>query len=339
MEPRQIFLLGSTALALVLAEPAFGVPHDELDKPTDRREPRNYGTDEDYKNQIWRWSNSQIRGISEAKLPDTQPGGTWRLSFSPRFGDLFSREYIRWPIGAMYGITDRTEFGVLVQPYTPNPFKSGGEWGMANYMMSAKHQWSSPKAVEFASATGIDVRIPVEGAPEDSNEGVNRYSLYTTFGKSPNGLENFYVYGSIGYDILTESKAVGRIHDWKPQDDYTEVVVGVLYHRNDIVWGLSGGWQHVVDGPPDDFFNIIPSATFDVPPRYVFNLPGRVQLGTAIEFRIHDGDIDPHARAKVRWIIDFQKAVEAITERVPLPSMPPIPFINGGDKGEGDSGS
>jgi hypothetical protein len=269
-------------------------------------------------------------------LPDTQPGGTWRATFSPRFGDFINREYVRWPMGAMYGITDRTEFGVLVQPYSPNPFKSGGDWGMANYMMSAKHQWSSPKAVEFAVASGIDVKIPVQGAPEDSNEGMNRYSLYTTFGKSPKGLEDYYVYMSLGYDMLTESRAVGFIPDWKPQDDYTEVVVGILYHRNDIVWGLSAGWQHVVDGPADDYFNVIPSATFDIPPRFVFDMPGRVQVGTSVEFRYHDGRIDPHARAKVRWMIDFQKAVEAITERVPLPSMPSIPFING-DKGDGGS--
>lgn len=336
--PRK-FLFGITAFALVLAAPVHAVPHDQVDQPTDRKDPRNYETDENYKNQIWRWSNSQIRGISEAKLPDTQPGGTWRLSVSPRFGDFFNREYVRWPIGAMYGITDRTEVGVLVQPYSPNPFNSGGEWGMANYLMSAKHQWSSPKAVAFASATGIDIKIPVEGAPVDSNEGMNRYSFYTTFGKSPKALEDYYVYMSLGYDMLTDSDADGFIPDWKPQDDFTEVVVGVLYHRNDIVWGLSAGWQHVVDGHSDDYFNIIPSATFDVPPRFVLDLPGRVQVGTSIEFRYHDGRIDPHARAKVRWLIDFQKAVEAITERVPLPSMPSIPFINGGDKGEGDNGN
>jgi hypothetical protein len=310
----------------------WGVPNEDVDQPIPRSEPGNYDIDEDYDNQIWRWSNSQIRGISEARLPDTQPGGTWRLSFSPRFGDFFNREYVRYPLGVTYGINNRTEVEVFAEPYSPNPFKSGGDWGMANYYLATKHQWSSPKAREFAAASGLEVRIPVQGAPYDSNEGMNRYSVFTTFGRQAWDFENVYGYLNLGYDFLTESRADGIIPAWKPQDDFVEIVVGALYHRNDIVWGLSGGWQHVVDGPSDNFFTLIPSATFDLPPDWVLNLPGRWQVGTAVEFRLHDGDIDPAFKAKVRWIIDFRTAVKHIKDSVPLPSMPSIPFINNGNR-------
>lgn len=264
---------------------------------------------------FWTWSDSRLRGVFEAILPDTQERRTLRLSVQPHFSDFLREDHVRLPVGVVYGFNRKTEGEIEVEPYFENPFKDGSMSGIANLRASFKRRWTPAIDDKVDAAAGFSIVRPIAGSPYDLTDGVNRYSIFSTFARPSSNIKDLEGFLNLSYDFITPSKADGEIRKDRPQDDFGKIVTGVLYRKEAVTYGLSLGWEHTFDGETTNFVSITPSVVYLVPRRYTFNMRGQWQVGTAVELRRYGGETDLNVRLRVRWRIDFKKAWREWRER------------------------
>lgn len=291
----------SMPLAMAQEEASAAYPEAETETPALHR--------------LLQWSNAQFEEFTGVFLPDTQERRTWRLSLSPRFGDVKNRDHLRLPVGVVYGFNDRTEGRVDFDFYVPNPFKDGDRTGIANIRPSFKYQWVPFFDRTVAAATGVRVVRPLGGAPPEINHGVNRYSTYMTFSRPSRNIPALETFLNISYDVLVPSSTEGYLPVHLPQDDFVQLVVGGFYRVNRLTYGLAVSWAHTLDSYHSNYVTVTPGILVDVPPRWVFNSPGLWQVGTSVELRRFGSETDIALRVRVRWEINFGRAVRALSGR------------------------
>lgn len=257
--------------------------------------------------QIWQWSDAQLRGIFDVVLPDTQERGTWKLSFQPRVWDLIDDDYVRVPMGVTYGFNRRTEGEFEIDGYFANPREDEiSGLGIANYRLSFKRKWKPTVGSEINAATSLQFVWPDPSSPAELNHGINRTSILMAFSRKIGATKQNEGILNLSYDLITSSRADGRIPRDKPQDDFFRIAPGMLHHRGRFTYGLSAGWAHTVDGDSANYFLLSPSVIFEIPRKYVFNSPGRWQIGFAVEGKYfnasYDDDYDVDFRLRVRWL-------------------------------------
>lgn len=263
---------------------------------------------------MWRWSDARVRGVFDVILPDTQERRTWRLTFQPHFRDVISADYVRLPVGLIYGFNRRTEGEIEVDGYLANPFQSDtgvprSDAGIANVRTNFKYRWTPTLDPAVSAASGIEWVRPIPSSPEALNQGVNRYSVYSTFARPSPNIPNLDGFVNLSYDFITGSSALGHIPEDEPQDDFVKTATGVLYRRGPATWGLAVSWAHTVDGMARDFVTLTPSVIYDVPPKFAFKSPGKWQVGAAVEGLRYGNENELSLRVRVRWSFDFRKAM------------------------------
>jgi hypothetical protein len=256
----------------------------------------------------WRWSDGQMRGISDLFTPDTQERRTWRLTLEPHFGDLVHREHFRIPIGAIYGFNDHAEGSFEVDTYVPNVFRDGAGSGVSNIRGGVKIAWKPNFLNMNSAAVGVNFVRPIPESPPYLNDGVNRYSTYLTFSRPNSRIQNLEEVVNLSYDFITPSRATGTIPHDKPQNDFVKISPGLLYRKDDVTYGLAFSWARTVDGPTEHFFTLTPSIVLMVPERFTFESPGEWQLGAALESKFYHGETDFSFRVRVRWYVDYRTA-------------------------------
>jgi len=297
------------ACALVASHAAGQTVPDEVPEetvatelPEEQVQPEKPGVFARSLSQVWHWSDAQLRGIFDVILPDTQERRTWKLSFEPRVWDLVDDDYVRVPMGVVYGFNQRTEGEFEIDGYFANPGKDSSGVGVANYRLSFKRKWKPTQGSQINAASGVRFVWPEPASPAELNQGINRTSMYAAFSRKLGAKKDFEGILNISYDILTPSSADGRIAEDKPQDDFFRIAPGVLYHRGRVTYGLSAGWAHTVDGVAEDYYLLSPSVIYEIPPKYLFNGPGRWQVGFAVEGKHYSDDYDVDLRLRVRWL-------------------------------------
>lgn len=257
---------------------------------------------------LWSWSDARVRGVFDYILPDTQEKHTWRLSVQPRVGDLIKRDHVRLPVSTTYGFNKRAEGEFGLDPYFTNPFKGDGRGqGVANIRASFKYQWVPALDAKVRAATGVQMVHPLSSAPYDFNDGVNRYSIYTTLARPSPWNPNLEGFMNLSYDLITPSTAVGEIDDDDPQDDFVKIGTGVLWRNQRLTYGLALGFAHTVDGEMTAFTTVTPSIIYDVPRRFAFNSRGKWQLGASVEGKRYGNETALNFKVRVRWQVDFRR--------------------------------
>ncbi len=263
---------------------------------------------------IWQWSDARVRNIFDYILPDTQERRTWRWSLQPRFGDFLHHDYVRFPMELTYGFNHRTEGTFGLDPYLANPFRDGHGSGIANLNGGLKYRWEPSFDPVARAATGVLVVHPVASAPYDFNDGMNRYSVYTTFSRPNPRWADVEHFVNLSYDLLTPAAAQGKIDEDEPQDDFVKIGTGVLWHNKRLTYGLAIGMSQTVDGVSTTFTTLTPSIVYDVPARYTFHSPGQWQVGTAIDCKRYGDETAFDFKLRVRWDVDFRKVVHEWSE-------------------------
>ncbi len=297
------------AAPAVAGEPVATLPAEIL--PADQPPPR-FGAI----GRLWRWSDTRVRDIFDTILPDTQERRTWRLNVEPRIGDITGRDHVRVPVGVTYGFNKRTEGELEVEPYFDNPFGDGGRNGIAHFRGNLKRQWKSRIDDSVAAASGFRFSIPTASVPEELSHGVNRYSVYTTFSRPSPTIRDLEAFLNLSYDVLTESRAAGRIREEYPQDDFSSVTIGTLYRRGRLTYGLALAWEHTFDGPTTNYLTLKPSVVFEVPKKYTLKSPGQWLLGTALELKRYGNEYDVGVKLRVRWRGDARRAFRQWSENI-----------------------
>lgn len=303
----RIFLLGALTASLAAGQSMPSVPAGEPEPttlPEEQVEPESPGAIKRSLSTIWHWSDAQVRGIFDVVLPDTQERGTWKLSVQPRVFDLIDDEYVRVPVGVTYGFNRRTEGEFEIDGYFSNPTEDAesNDVGIANYRLSFKRKWKPTQGSQINAATNLQFVWPDPSSPAELNQGVNRTRILTAFSRKVGQQKQYEGILNLSYDFLSESSADGRIPIDRPQDDYFRIAPGVLHHRGRFTYGLTAAWEHTVDGEAADYFSLTPSVIYEIPSKYVFNSPGRWQLGLAVEGKHYPDEFDMEFRVRVRWL-------------------------------------
>jgi hypothetical protein len=260
---------------------------------------------------LWAWTSGKARGIFDYILPETQERRTLRFSLSPRLGDFLRHDHVRLPMTVTYGFNLRTEGEFGLDPYFPNPFKDGSDWGAANIRAGLKHQWEPAIDDEVRAATGVRAVHPLSSAPFEFNHGVNRYSVYQTFSRPSPWNPNIEGFVNASYDFITPSTADGAIDEDDPQNDFYRVGIGGQMRRKGVVYGLALAYAHTTDGVGTSFTTLTPSVLFDVPSRFVFNSPGLWQLGATVEGKRYGNENSVSVKMRVRWDVDFRQVMKS----------------------------
>ncbi|MBE2214074.1 MAG: hypothetical protein IAE82_09405 [Opitutaceae bacterium] len=297
------------AVSFAIAQEVPSVPTEEPEPtstlPEEQVQPERPGAITRSLSTIWQWSDAQVRGIFDVVLPDTQERGTWKLSVQPRVFDLIDDEYVRVPMGVTYGFNRRTEGEFEIDGYFGNPTEKPEESngvGIANYRLSFKRKWKPTQGSQINAATNVQFVWPDPSSPAQLNHGVNRTKLLTAFSRKVGQNKQNEGILNLSYDFLTPSSADGWIPEDRPQDDYFRIAPGVLHHRGRFTYGLAAGWEHTVDGEAANYFTVTPSVIYEIPSKYVFNSPGRWQLGLAVEGKHYLDEYDVEFRVRVRWL-------------------------------------
>jgi len=259
---------------------------------------------------IWQWSDTRIRGVFDYIMPDTQERRTLRWSLQPKAGDFVKHDHVRFPMAVKYGLNRRTEIEFGLDPYVSNPFKDGHGSGAANVGGGLKYRWEPEFDPLVRAASGVEITHPLSSAPFEFNDGMNRYSVFTTFARPSPWVENLEHFVNVSYDLLTPTTAVGRIDDDEPQDDFFKVGTGVLWRKKRMTYGLAVSFAHTVDGVSTSYTSLTPSVAYDVPAKYAFNSPGQWQIGAAVEGKRYGDETGVDFRVRVRWDVDFKKVMK-----------------------------
>ena len=307
MPARLRITLFACALVASLAsgQPVPGVPEEETvatELPEEQVQPEKSGGFTRSLAQVWQWSDAQLRGVFDVVLPDTQERGTWKLSVQPRVADLIDDEHVRVPMGVTYGFNRRTEGEFEIDGYFGNPTEDMSGIGIANYRLSFKRKWKPTQGSQINAATNVQFVWPDPSSPPRLNHGVNRTSLLMAFSRKVGEKKQNEGILNLSYDFLTASSADGWIPEDKPQDDFFRIAPGVLHHRGRFTYGLSAGWAHTVDGESANYFVVTPSVIYEIPPKFIFNSPGRWQVGLAVEGKHYNDEYDAELRVRVRWL-------------------------------------
>jgi hypothetical protein len=146
-------------------------------------EPRPSGRLMDGMRESFQGMKQGIMGVTEffdTTLPGTLEKYNLVLDFSPKFGDMRHREFIRYRLELRYGLSDEWEvFGGLT-PFSPNPINSGKDhrWGLGEFRLGIRKD--NPRGFAFYdhATFGMEMRVPVGKPPYDLIDGYTHFKPF-----------------------------------------------------------------------------------------------------------------------------------------------------------------
>jgi hypothetical protein len=117
-----------------------------------------------------RMVQDEVHYISDffgVRLPETLGQYNLALSYTPRFGDVLRRDYLRFPLTLSYGLTERTDVLAGITPYAPSPFRSGDDsrWGPGRFRTGIRHDLEHPWFGFDRTSLGFDAAVPLGRPP------------------------------------------------------------------------------------------------------------------------------------------------------------------------------
>ena len=106
----------------------------------------------------------RIRGIFDSELPQTEWRSHLRFVVHPHFGDLLHRDFLRVPVGARFGLTDRWDVSADVEGYFSHGLKAdafGAHAGLSGLWLSTKYHWGEWLRPHVEAASGLSFARPI----------------------------------------------------------------------------------------------------------------------------------------------------------------------------------
>jgi hypothetical protein len=264
-----------------------------------------------------------IRGIFDFQLPKIIRPESLRFTFNPMIGDFVHKDYVRVRLGTRYAVSEHLEVSAEVVPFIDN-FGGGGSGGagLAEYRFGTKLAWHRFLHPYVDTAFGATVAVPAPGAPEQLTIGTTRFNPYVAFSRDLKFTRGLGAFLNVGCEIFDSDPAPGRIARYRPSRDNLIVAPGVVLHRAPWHYTLTTSLRStVLDGGNEEYFSVLPSVSFEVPPRWFPRLPGRVVVGGGYEAIFFQGEVKHRINSRIRWDFDWAKAARDLGHDV-LDRMP-----------------
>lgn len=261
------------------------------------------------------WSDERLRAFYENIIVDAQDRHKFGARPQPHFGDLIHSDYTRLSLRYFYGFADKVEGEATFDNYFPTPGRGAHGIGFTQIITAVRYRWVPSFDPTGKATTGFKFNYPMHGTPDGFTEGVNRFSLFTSYARTSTWIPNFQEFFNLSYTVITPSGAIGSIASDLPQNDHLSVSLGWLRQRGNFTYGFTVGDEYVTDGPPVNFFTFTPTVMVSIPGRHIFRLPGEFQVGTSLAIKRYSDNTDYEFRIRVRWYVKVKELKEAWKNR------------------------
>lgn len=257
-------------------------------------------------------------------LPGTLGAQNVTLHFTPKFGDLRDREFMRYPIEIRYGATNRLEFEAGLSPFSPNPINSGVDhrWGLGEARLGFKYDLAGPVLFYDKMTLGMLNRIPLGKPPIQINDHYTHVQPGIAASRTLRSIPFTTFYTNLSYDRsvkLTSRKppppGVTRRH-------ILELAPGLLYKPSELGYFGEYRFRHIQE--PDNWHlghEIRVGTIWDVPlwRTAQWNLPGKWQLEVAYRFTTEEGrGHSQGVTARVNWKTSLREVVNHLSKMTKL---------------------
>jgi hypothetical protein len=121
---------------------------------------------------------------------------------------------------------------------------------------------------------------------------------------------------NIGYEVFDSDPAPGRIAAYRPDRDNVSLTPGVVLHREPWHYALAVSLRSTVEGHGRQFVSLLPSVSWEVPPRYTRFTSGRWVAGLGYEAIFYDEGVENRVVGRLKWEVDWRRAVRAMGDSV-----------------------
>lgn len=232
-----------------------------------------------------------VRDFFGRQLPGRLEQYRLTLDYTPKFGDLVNREYLRFPISLRYALTERTEIIEGFIPYTPNPFRPGEDqrWGPGVFQTGLRHDVPGIGNLVDEIILRLKVEVPIGRPPLDLADYYGRFRPSITLAREVpytddwTMLLNFMHDRSFSIPYRNQDKDFLRVNK-------SEVSPGLLYQPNELGYLLEYTYRALDEETGFRKAHVYAvGLLWDVPPKRVPRLlPGDWQID--LIYRLTDED-------------------------------------------------
>ncbi len=249
----------------------------------------------------------KMREFFDTILPGTLGERNLALKFSPRFGDLRHREFIRYRFELRYGATEHLELMAGMTPFTPNPINSGRDhrWGPGEARLGARYDLQRPVPFFDKATIGIENRIPLGKPPVDLNDHYTHVRPWIALSRTLRGFPDTTFYTNLSYDRSVKLTPREPPPPQVIRRHIAEVAPGVLYKPSELGYLFEYRFRHFDEvNNPHLGHEFLVGTIWDVPlyRSHKWKLPGKWQLELGYRVTFEEGyDTDHGISARVNW--------------------------------------
>ena len=144
----------------------------------------------------------RLPNFAARNLPALQPHGFYRIYVRPRMGDLWTRDFLRMPVGGEYKINDRVQLSAELQDYFTTGLRHAAGYGLSGLNLGCKYERAWPSRPDIGISLGLNFHTPLGRPPLELTDGYRHTQPYVaaTFPLAPRW--RLVGYASVGLDLL-----------------------------------------------------------------------------------------------------------------------------------------
>lgn len=255
----------------------------------------------------------------DTMLPGTLGKKNITLHYTPKFTDLRSREFVRFPVEVRYGATDQLELIAGLSPFTPNPVNSGKDhrWGPGEAKLGARYDLGFPLFFYDKATVGLETRIPLGRPPVPLNEGYTHVRPFLSTSRILRSVSWTTFYTNYSYDRTVKLTPRDPPEPEVVRQHVGEIAPGLLYKPGEFGYFGEYHFQHIQQ--PDNnhlAHEVAVGSIWDIPLWRTarWHLPGKWQAEVGYKYRKEEGEKDSQGLSvRVNWKTTLREVLTHVT--------------------------
>lgn len=262
---------------------------------------------------------SRVRGLFDIDLPGTVKKYDVKLTIHPHFGDFTRKPFVRIPVGARFGINDRTEVNFEAEAYVSHGLKDHTEGnGFYALHLGAKYEWAHWLKEHVDISTGFTTNIPVGRPPLELTDGLNHIAPYVVFSKTFPAVPQLAPFISFGADLVSDSSVPGTVRANTPRSHAMGVSPGFIYDAGAFKYTLVLNYSttEIIGNGSNHYYGVNPSVLWQLPKKLTFNSNGKWVVGLGYKWTHGPDGTDSGTSVKLRGEFKFTRLLDPLKRRV-----------------------
>jgi len=252
-----------------------------------------------------------IDGVFNSDLPRTEHKFNLKLVVHPHFGDFTQRDYLRIPIGLIYGVTSRWELSEETDTYFAHGLRHQGFFnreGFYGLALATKYQIGDRLWPGWDIGVGAGYITPVSRPPPEVTDGLKHLDSFITFAHQLERHPNLRVFFGLGSDLVRKTSLPYEQTKNDLRDNAQNITVGGVWARGRITYTLETSYSttRLTGHTARDLYQVRPGFVLELPKKWTFHSKGQWLFGLSVN-GTHGPDGNSFgASGKLRINFDFK---------------------------------